>query len=291
MSADIKTIKALRDRTNLGMNDCKRALEESNNDIEAAIDVLKKWGELKGAAKSNRIATEGRIATFASKDNKMVGMLELSCETDFLSKSQEFYDLLHSFSQLDSFQDAAKFEEKRFNLVAKTGENIVLRRHDIWHNTKPNSVIRSYVHPGDRLGVLVEVAADGFSKDVVEFADELAMQIAAMNPSVVRKEELPVDETHRQHAIFEAQLTEEGKPMISWQKIIEGKFGKWHKDVVLLEQASIKENKKSINQLRIELEKKLGFSVEILRFVRYELGEHVQKPANHGLISSGCTLS
>lgn len=274
MSVDLKLVKQLRDRTNLGMNDCKKALEESNSDIDAAIDLLKKWGELKGAEKAHKIATEGKVNTFSNNSESVVGIIELNCQTDFLANSKEFQNLL-DFSKMDNFSDEI-FEQKRKELVAKTGENIVLRRKEIW-NVSKNSVIKSYVHPGSRLAVLLEASCENMTQEALSFVDDCAMQIAAMSPTSVSKDDISQDIIERQHAIFEAQLKEEKKPEQAWPKIIEGKFAKWRKDTVLLEQESIKEAKKSIEQIRQELSKKLGCEIKINRFIRYALGEGLEK--------------
>lgn len=272
MSVDLKLVKQLRDRTNLGMNDCKKALEKSNCDIEVAIDLLKKWGDLKGKERANKVATEGKVGIYANNGASVAGIFEVNCQTDFCSNSQEFFDLTHSFSKMDGFS-MDNFEEKRKELAAKTGENIVLRRHEQFTPSTRSSSIRWYVHPGDKLAVLVEVYAPLMTEAAINFADECAMQIAAMSPSVVSKDDIPGEMLVRQRRIFESQLEEEKKPAASWQKIIEGKFIKWRKDIVLLEQESIKDSKKTIEQMRVEA----GKDVKILRFVRYALGEGMEQ--------------
>lgn len=277
MAVDAKLVKQLRDRTNLGMNDCKKALEESNGDMEAAIDLLKKWGELKGAEKASRVATEGRIGLFSNNSATSVSMIEVNCQTDFVANSSEFRSLLMSSSLASGKLFAEdEFEQKRKELVAKTGENIVLRRQ-VLYNRNPNSHITWYLHPGDKLGVILEVCCSKITDDVLSFADDCAMQVAAMSPVFVKKDEIDANTLVRQRRIFEAQLREEKKPEAAWQKIIEGKFGKWRKDIVLLEQESIKDPKKSVDDLRQELVKKLGVELSITRFVRYALGEGLEK--------------
>jgi elongation factor Ts len=272
---DINLIKELRDRTSIGMSDCKKALEQSGGDIEAAIDLLKTWGELKGKEKSNKIATEGKIGIFGNNSGSVVGIFEVNCQTDFVANSCEFLDLMSSLDKMSGFSEET-FEKKRQELVAKTGENIVLRRKEIYECAR-NSSIRWYQHQGNRLGVLLEVYADRLTDEVVDFADECAMQVAAMSPLVVSKDDIPGEMLVRQRSIFEAQLTEENKPKQAWQKIIEGKFAKWRKDVVLLEQESIKIQGQTIDQLRVDLEKRMSTKININRFVRYELGQGLEK--------------
>lgn len=271
MSVDLKLVKELRDRTSLGMNDCRKSLEEANGDIEAAIDLLKKWGDLKGKERANKLATEGKVAICANNSATQGIIYEVNCQTDFVANSDEFFNLIHSFSKLGGFA-TDKFEEKRKELVAKTGENIVLRRKE-QYTVGRNSALCWYVHPGDKLAVLLEVNAPVLTRAAMDFGDEAAMQIAAMAPLVVHKDHIPADMLVRQRKIFEAQLAEEKKPAASWMKIIEGKFIKWRKDIVLLEQESIKDNKKTIEQMRQEA----GNDVSIVRFTRYALGEGLEK--------------
>jgi elongation factor Ts len=276
---DLKVVKELRDRTNLGMNDCKKALEQANGNIEAAIDLLKKWGELKGKEKANVVATEGRVALFANNAATVAGLIEVNCQTDFVAKSPEFFDLVNSFSKMDGFSET-EFEKKRHNLIAKTGENIVLRRRDTF-TVADGCKLHWYMHPGDRLAVLMEVYGwpntSHFGKEVLTFADDCAMQIAAMAPLVVTKDQIPGDMLIRQRKIFEAQLAEEKKPEQAWPKIIEGKFNKWRKEIVLLEQDSIKDPKQTIDMIRQGIDKHIGGQVQITRFLRYALGEGQEK--------------
>lgn len=290
-TVNVQLVKELRDRTSLSMGDCKKALEQSNSDIEVAIDLLKKWGELKGKEKAGRVATEGKVWMFSNNSRSTVGMFEVNCQTDFVAKSPEFYDLLSSFSKMNGFSDA-EFEIKRKELIAKTGENIVLRRKVIY-NCSGDSIIRWYNHQGDRLSAIIEVSSPAFATERVDFdvnsvenkrlnlcyneidnfTNECAMQIAAMSPLVVSKDDIPADMIERQRAIFEAQLAEDKKPSAAWPKIIDGKFNKWRKDIVLLEQEYVKEAGKSIGQIKDELAKKLGTEITINRFTRYALGE------------------
>jgi elongation factor Ts len=281
-SVDIKLIKELRDRTSLSMGDCKKALEESGGDIEISIDLLKKWGVLKGKEKEHKIATEGMITTFANNSATTVGIVEVNCQTDFVSKSEDFKNLVGLLCNKMTGFSTEKFESAKIELIAKTGENIVLRRRDIFHSSPTEFSYRTwYNHPGSKLAVILEATASNQeifgSQEFRDFTDDCAMQVAAMAPIVVGKDDIPVDMIERQRAIFEAQLTEEKKPSAAWPKIIEGKFGKWRKDIVLLEQESIKEAKKSIEQIREELSKKFGGEIKINRFVRYALGEGIEK--------------
>lgn len=291
-AVDLKLIKQLRDRTSLSMNDCKKALEQSDSDVEKAIDLLKTWGDLKGKEKEARVATEGKVWTFSNNSTSVVGIVEVNCQTDFVANSKEFHGLLKAFAKTTIDNDAA-FETLRKELVAKTGENIVLRREAIWNDyPTPGYPYRTwYNHPGNKLAVILEFVSsteevsgkfqrmnyEAQIQKQTSFADNIAMQIAAMGPLVVSKDDLPQDLLDRQQKIFESQLAEEKKPQAAWPKIIEGKFSKWRKDVVLLEQESIVTPKKSIGEMLQELNAQLGGEVKISRFVRYALGEGLEK--------------
>src|ERR1700722_20146061 len=290
-TVDVKLIKQLRDRTSLSMNDCKKALVESDGDIEVAIDLLKTWGDLKGKEKEARVATEGKVWTFSNHSATIVGIAEVNCQTDFVANSKEFHGLLSILANKLASDNMEKFETLRKELVAKTGENIVLRRQEVWADVPDNSFRVWYNHPGNRLATIVEFVAS--SEEVfrkfrnmtyeiqmakeTSFADDIAMQTAAMGPHVVSKNDLPKDTLERQQKIFEAQLAEEKKPAAAWPKIIEGKFGKWRKEVVLLEQESITTPKKSVGELLQEFSTQLGGEIKISRFVRYALGEGLEK--------------
>ncbi len=281
----VKLVKELRDRTNLGLDSCRKALIASSGDIDLAIEYLQKAGELKAAAVSGRIATEGRV--ICSVESKRASILELNCQTDFVAKGDQFNDIAHVIScglllggKVESFEDIRK------QLVAKTGENIVIRRHEVWEARNENSLLLSYVHAGDKIAVLMEIEAptkEAYqSQDFADFGINCAMQVAAMKPLSVSKDDINVSILAKQKEIFMAQMMDDeklkSKPQTALEKICEGKISKWFKDVTLLDQDSVvSEDKKSINSLREELSKKLGGDVKVHRFIRYELGEGLEK--------------
>jgi elongation factor Ts len=184
-----------------------------------------------------------------------------------------------------AFGNTDLLEEERGGLVAKLGENVVIRRFEFLQKQNPLSLFTTYNHSGNKLCVVVETVADSDevfnSNDFREFSFDVAMQIAAMNATVVNVEDLDKDAIDRQNKIFEAQLAEDNKPIQSWPKIIEGKFSKWYKESVLMQQESIKVPKKSIKDQLDELNNSLKSNVEILRFVRFELGENQEKKSEN----------
>jgi elongation factor Ts len=279
-NTNVNLIKQLRDRTSLGLADCKKALEQSNNNIESAIDLLKQWGELKGKEKENKVATEGLIRYYSNNSGSIKGIVEINCQSDFVAKSDAFGDFVNTVCMTLQKKGAYEFESKRKELIAKTGENIVVRRHETWTGFSPFSIRYVYPH-GDNLASMVEVSISNEkltnNPEFSEFVSDIALQVAAMSPIVVSKKDLSADLIDRQQKIFEAQLTEDKKPVQAWPKIIEGKFSKWRKDIVLLEQESIKVPGKTVNQILEDLSKKLGASITVNRFVRYALGEGLVK--------------
>lgn len=281
---NLKLLKELRDRTNIGMNECKKALQEANNDIDIAISLLKKWGELKGKEKSSVIATEGMVVAKVDHFLNIGVIVEVNSQTDFMSRNQDFRHFVNRYIEhllcLDDFvsADAKKIEDLRHKLIATTGENVVaLRFNRCCCEGKKNLYLVEYNHPGNKLSVLVEFQTPTRDKEFIEFANDVALQIAAMNPIAVSKNDIPSDVLEAQMDIFKCQLKEENKPEHTWAKIIEGKFVKWRKENVLLEQSSLKDDSKSVSQIMEELKVKLNVDIKISRFFRYSLGEGIEK--------------
>ncbi|HXN30985.1 MAG TPA: translation elongation factor Ts, partial [Polyangiaceae bacterium] len=176
-------------------------------------------------------------------------------------------------------------EQVRAELVAKTGENCVVRRWASLEAKESGGIVHAYVHAGGKLAVLVHAEAlDAKNGDFVRFADNVAMQVAAMNPVVVRRDQVAAAQIDKQNEIFAAQLQEEGKPQQAWPKILEGKIAKWFTEVTLLGQDNVWDPPAgNIDKIRQELGKKLGGEVKIHAFVRYALGEGIEKPAQEDL--------
>jgi elongation factor Ts len=221
-------------------------------------------------------------------------LVEVNIQTDFAARNQDFLDFTQKVAaaalgaKTGADLGAEKFpggsatvEETRQALVGKLGENITVRR---WERIAIDGAgkVHAYVHMGGKVGVLLgaRVGTDAAAKapSFDKFIDDSAMQVAAMAPSFLAASEVPEDAKQKQAQIFEAQLAEEGKPEKARPKIIEGKIAKWLKEVCLLEQASVLEAEKTVEQLRAELEKELGTQVALSRFVRFERGEGIEKP-------------
>ena len=265
-------VKELRDRTGLGMMDCKKALSENDGDIELAIEHLRKSSGMKAAKKASRAASEGVIALRASDDNSYATMVEINSETDFVARDDNFKEFVavvagEAFSarQTDvAALMAGELETRREALVQKVGENINLRR--IAALGAEDGVVASYLHGNQRIGVLVALQGGD-----LELGKDIAMHIAAVNPLVVNPGDVAEDIVAKEREIFTAQAAESGKPPEIIAKMIEGRIRKYLAEVSLVEQPFVKDPDTKVSALL----KKAGASVTA--FYRYEVGEGIEK--------------
>ncbi len=268
-----KMVKELRDRTGLGMMECKKALEESNGDVETAIDNLRKSGQAKAAKKAGNIAADGAII-IAQGDNKAF-LLEVNCQTDFVAKDENFTAFAEAVANIaleNNVTDVAAIaelpygngqtvEEARVSLVQKIGENIQVRRVEVLEGSN----LASYRH-GLRIGVVVS-----FEGGNAETGKNLAMHIAAFNPVAVDDESVDADLLAREKDIIEAKARESGKPDNIVEKMIEGGLRKYLEEVTLLRQPYVMDNEKKVGDvLKAE-------GVKVLGFKRLEVGEGIEK--------------
>jgi elongation factor Ts len=293
-------VKELRERTQAGMSDCKNALVEAGGDMEKAVEIILKKGIVKAAARAGRVATEGEVRTWIAADQKRGIIVEVNCQTDFVARGGEFKSFVGEVIEVAQkiATDGAKpgadlgalkvtgtdktVDTVRQEMVAKTGENMVVRRWAAVDAKGKNSIVHSYVHMGGKIAVLLEADAPSAdaakNKAFVEFVDNCAMQICAMNPMVVSKSEVSQQAIDKQKEIFQAQLKEEKKPEQAWPKIIDGKVAKWLNENSLLGQDNVwNQGGGTVDKLRQELGKQLGGEVKIERFARFELGEGIDK--------------
>jgi len=298
-------VKELRERTQAGMSDCKAALVEAGGDMEKAVEVILKKGIVKAAARAGRVATEGEVRTHVSADGKRGTIVEVNCQTDFVARGEEFKGFVSKVLEvavsLPKGGDLlnAKFpgssdtvDQARQAMVGKTGENTVIRRWDMLEASGAHGLVHAYVHMGGKLAVLVDAEAPHAEGRIAEkfktFVDNVAMQIAAMNPFAVKKEGIHPDEIAKQKEILAAQFAEEQanapaekrKPEAMAAKIVEGKVAKWITEVTLLGQESVTDPGKSVDAIRQDLAKNVGGDVHIHAFVRYGLGEGIEKKSD-----------
>lgn len=268
-------VKDLREKTGVGMMEAKKALEEAGGDFEKAVDILRKKGLSAAAKKAERVAAEGMIASSIQKSGKAGVLIEVNSETDFVSKNEEFQRFARGLAEIVAGKDPAdvaalsqmpidggSVEARRQALVQKIGENIAVRRF-IRYETDGNLAI--YLH-GSRIGVMVD-----YTGGDEQLGKDLAMHIAAVNPSCLSRETVPAEALERERAIYEAQAKETGKPANVISKIVDGKMEKFYGDACLLEQVFIKDPD---GKLKV---KNILKGAVIRRFVRYQLGEGIEK--------------
>ncbi|MDR5586900.1 MULTISPECIES: translation elongation factor Ts [Clostridium] len=284
-----KSVKELRERTGAGMMDCKKALTETDGDIEKAVEVLREKGLAAAAKKSGRVAAEGLVKTYISEDKKSGAIVELNCETDFVAANEDFIAFAEALAKIatstnvttveefvnEKFDGEATIQEALTGLIARLGENMTVRRFVKF--AVDNGVVKSYIHGGGRIGVLVEVACDVESPAVEEVAKELCMQIAAANPLFLSKEEVDQDSIEKEKEIYRVQALNEGKPEKIVEKMVMGRIQKYYKEVCLLEQLWVKDGDKTITKFIDEKAKEAGSAIKVNRFVRFERGEGIEK--------------
>lgn len=274
---DAQLVKTLREKTNAGLMECKRALAETNGDLEAAIDVLRKKGAASAAKKADRDAKEGIIAQAILPGAKVGVLLEVNCETDFVAKNDQFRTFCEELAKKVAANPTAELESDRVAAVQKIGENIRIRRTERLE-VKDNGLVAAYIHTGGKVGVLVEVGADkpdtGANEDFKQLVRDITLQIAAANPVCISRDQVPPALVARERAIYADQVPT-GKPANITEKIVDGKMGKFYSTNCLLEQSFIKNPDQTITQLIEEKNKALGESISIRSFVRFMVGEEI----------------
>ena len=276
-------VVALRQKTGAGVLDCKKALTETNGDMEKAIDLLREKGIATAAKKSSRIAAEGIV--FAKVEDKTAVLVEVNCETDFVAKGDQYkefvagvadYVLSNDVKDAEALVEAKK--DETIEATAKIGEKISIRRFEKF--TTENGVVESYIHMGGKVGVLVEVVGctcDG----VKELAHDLALQIAAAKPLYLVPSEVPAEVLEHEKEILLAQIKNDpkmaSKPEQIIAKMVEGKVGKYYVENCLMNQAFVKDPSKTIDVVVKEASASMGKELSVKRFVRFEMGEGLEK--------------
>ena len=289
MAFTAKDVSTLREMTGVGMMDCKKALAESDGDMEKAVAYLREKGMSAAAKKSSRIAAEGIVC--AKEIDGKASIVEVNSETDFVAKNEDFQKFVGQVADVIIDANPAdldalfvqKFPGSDLNVkemltekVLTIGENLQIRRFARFDT----GVSVPYVHMGGKIGVLVnmKVSADIAGSDgVVELGKDVAMQIAAMRPRWLKSEQVDSSTLESEREIMLAQAINEGKPAQVAEKIVSGRINKFYEENCLLHQAFVKENKKSVSEHAAEIAKSLGGTIEICDFVRFEKGEGLEK--------------
>jgi elongation factor Ts len=278
-----KAVKELREKTGAGMMDCKRALADADGDAAKAGELLRERGLAKAVKREGRETSEGAVGMALAGD--AAGLVELGCETDFVAKTDDFQALAAALAAavaadpgIDSPEallatkiDGETVEEKVKAAIGKLGENIVAKRVA----RVSGSRVGGYVHAGGKLGVVVALETGSSGEPVEALAKDLAMHVAAADPSpvAVDRDGVPEDLVAKEAEIFRKQAEQEGKPAGVVEKIVEGRVRKYYNEVCLLEQPFVKDPDKSIRELLADAEKALGGGVRVAGFVRFRLGE------------------
>ncbi len=276
MAITAALVKELREMTGAGMMDCKKALTECDGDMDKAVDFLREKGLSQAAKKAGRIAAEGTVGSFISADAKVGAIVEVNCETDFVAKTDDFKELVSTLaahvatvnpadmdalnaSELNGQTVAALVTEK----IAKIGENISVRR---FTRFETEGTVASYSHAGGKIVTLVEMngGSDALAKDI-------AMQVAAANPTYLDRTQVPQAELEHEKMVLTEQARNEGKPEKIIEKMVVGRIEKYYKEVCLVDQAFIKGDDEVVSKL-LKAE-----NASVVRFVRYEMGEGLEK--------------
>ena len=266
MAISASVVKELRERTGLGMMDCKNALVEADGDIDLAIEILRKSSGMKAAKKAGRIAADGMVGSKVEGGKGVI--VEVNCETDFAAKDSSIQTFVARvtekvFETGSSDIEILGLETEREALIQKIGENISIRRAAVFED---DGKVLEYIHTNSKIGVLIVIGGG-----TEELGKDVAMHIAAMNPTVVGPEDAPSDLVAKEREIYSAQATESGKPRAIIEKMIDGRIKKYLSEISLLEQPFVKDTNTKVGVL-LESE---GASVR--RFVRFEVGEGIEK--------------
>jgi elongation factor Ts len=275
-------VKTLRDRTGAGMMECKKALTETNGDIDAAIEYLRKRGMAAAAKRAGRSTNEGLVGILVNEDRTAGTMVEVGCETDFVARTDEFKALVDEVTAIVAASDATHetlvapdgpVGQRLTAAIAKVGENMTVPRSA----RLSGDYIGSYSHLGGKIGVLVQiqgVTGDARSNEAfTTFVNELAMHVAAANPQYTTRDEVPADAVEKEKDIYRAQLASSGKPAQVIDKIIEGKLGAFYEQIVLLDQPTIRDPKVKVSQTVEAVSRAIGQPVTIAGFARFKVGE------------------
>ncbi len=291
MAISASMVKELREKTGLGMMACKKALTETDGDMEKAIENLRKQGQATAAKRAGRAAKEGKVHVIIQENDALI--YEVNSETDFVARNEDFLSFVDGLggllmSKKPSDMEAAKglvapefggqnVEAKIMELVGKIGENITFRRFTIIPVDKSSQKAFSYIHGTGRIGVLLTLSSDKpdvlDSDAVEELGKDLAMQIAASNPLAISRDKVSEELVSKEREIFLTQAQSSGKPEKVWDRIVDGKLSKFFKEVALMEQEFIKDTDLSVTDRVKQTEKETGASIKVENMVRFELGE------------------
>ena len=288
MAITAQMVKELREGTGAGMMDCKKALQEAEGNMERAVDILREKGLSKAAKKADRVAAEGLVTIEINADNTVAAMVEVNSETDFVAKNEDFKTFVKDAAVMalatestdvagllaETHAEGISLQDVLNNRTAKIGEKLDLRR---FVKLTTEGQVAGYIHGGGKIGVLVEMKTDARDAEVITMGRDIAMQVAAMNPKYVSRNDVDADYIAHETEILTQQALNEGKPANIVEKMIKGRLEKQLKEVCLLEQPFVKNGDLTIKQLVAETAKKVGAEIEVVNVVRFEVGEGIEK--------------
>jgi elongation factor Ts len=271
------TVGKLREMTGAGLMDCKRALVESNGDIEAAVDSLRKKGVATAGKKAAREAREGVIAQNVQPGARVGVLVEINCETDFVARNDSFKAFCDDIAKKLAAHPGVDLEADRVAAVAKIGENIKISRHTRME-VAGHGLVAAYIHTGAKVGVLVEVGAGKdstvASEEFKQFVKDITLQIAAAHPNAVSREQVPAEVIAKEREIAAQSDRLKGKPPQAMEKILKGVLDKFYQTYCLVDQGFVKKNSEvSVKEHLGQVAKQLGDEITIRRFVRFQVGE------------------
>ena len=294
MAVTAQLVKELREMTGAGMMDCKKALVETDGDIDKAVEVLREKGLGKAAKKADRVAAQGLVATKVAESGDKAAIIEVNAETDFVAKNEDFVEFVQKLNELvleGSFESVDEFEASKFDgdttvkeelteKIATIGENMNIRRFESLGAA--DCVYASYVHGNGKIAVLVEMKTDAAASEVMELGKDVAMQVASMNPAYNTREDVDADYIAREKEIILKQALNENeqaakpKPEEIVTKIAEVRLNKQLKEVGLQEQAFVKDSSMTVAEYINSKAKEIGKDVKVTKTVRYEVGEGIE---------------
>lgn len=289
MAITAAMVKELREITSAGMMDCKKALTETDGDMEKAIDLLREKGLAKAAKKADRVAAEGLVDIVTSEDKTKCSIVEVNSETDFVAKNEEFKTFVKDVAKValnsdvktveellaTDFNSDIKVQDELNNKIAKIGENMNIRRFATLSNEGCKYV--EYIHGAGKIGVVVELETPSVSDAISTLGKDVAMQVAAMNPKYVSRDDVDEDFINHEREILKQQALNEGKPEAIVEKMVVGRVNKLLKEVCLLDQPFVKNGDLTVSQLVAEVAKSEGTSIAVKSVVRFEVGEGIEK--------------
>lgn len=291
MAFTAQDVKTLREITGCGMMECKKALTEADGDQDKAIELLRERGLAAAAKKASRIAAEGVVKAYVDEAKKVGVVIEVNAETDFVAKNAEFQtfvdtcaktvveanpadvDALNACKAVGSEMTISELTTEKIQTI---GENIKIRRF-----ARYEGAVATYIHAGGSIGVMVKFDTDVADKEgFAEYGKDVAMQVAAANPSYLTEAEVPAEVLEKEKEILKVQAINEGKPEAIAEKMVQGRIKKFYKENCLIDQEFIKDGDQTIKSYTDAKAKELGGKIEIVSFVRFEKGEGIEKRAD-----------